>query len=352
LLVFVLDRSQRARIQKFPRIVAAVVSLALLTTGMEAPQLAAGVPSADPKPPVQRVDSRPDVVSAAVSARAQGSRVEVESLRTETSTTWSNPDGTMTTDAHAAPIRFKNGSGAWQTIDLTLQKGADGTVAPLAHQFGLRLGKRNAATGQVFASADSGAGRLVEWVAPWTLPEPTLDTARATYAEVQPGVDLVLDARRNGFENDFVGKQRPAVAPVWRIPLRTKGLTPRALADGSIEFVDARGVVRSRIPVGDMWDSAPDGEQNRVAVKVSVEQVSAGKATLVIAPDAAWFMDAARVFPVTVDPTYVTGTTKAVFDTWIRSGVTTDQSASNDLQVGYDGSCSVSYTKLTLPTIA
>jgi hypothetical protein len=338
LLVFVLDRSQRARIQRFPRIVAAVASVALLTTGIEAPELATAVPAADSKPVAPRVDSRPDVVSAAVSARAQGSRVEVESMRTETSTTWSNPDGTMTTDAHAAPIRFKDPSGAWQTVDLTLQEGADGTVAPRSHQFGLRLGKRNVAAGQVFASADSGPGRLVEWVAPWTLPEPTLDGAKATYAEVQPGVDLVLDARRSGFENDFVVKQRPATGPVWRIPLRTKGLTPRVLADGSIEFVDAKGVVQSRIPVGYMWDSAPDGQQNRVTVKVTVEQVSAGKATLVIAPDEAWFMDAARVFPVTVDPTYVTGTTKAVFDTWIRSGVTTDQSASNDLQVGYDGS--------------
>jgi hypothetical protein len=27
----------------------------------------------------------------------------------------------------------------------------------------------------------------------------------------------VLDARRNGFENDFVVMQRSAAAPVWRI---------------------------------------------------------------------------------------------------------------------------------------
>ena len=129
------------------------------------------------------------------------------------------------------------------TIDLNLQKGLDGTVAPRGHKNGLTLGKRNAATGQVFASADSGAGRQVEWVSPWKLPEPTLDGTKATYAEVQPGVDLVLDARRNGFENDFVVKQRPAAAPVWRIPLRTKGLTAKQLADGSIEFVDAKNVV-------------------------------------------------------------------------------------------------------------
>jgi RHS repeat-associated protein len=110
------------------------------------------------------------------------------------------------------------------------------------------------------------------------------------------------------------------------------------LADGSIEFVDAKNVAHSRIPVGYMWDAAMTGEEDKKPVKFTVEQASPGKATLVIAPDAAWFMDPARAFPVTVDPTYVSGTTKAVFDTWVRSGVTTDQSASTDLQVGYDGS--------------
>ncbi|WP_344209850.1 RHS repeat-associated core domain-containing protein [Kribbella sancticallisti] len=327
--------------QKFPRVVAAVMSFALLATALETRQPAAAAPAEDPKPAVQKVASRPDVISASVTARAQGTRVEVESMRTETSTTWSNPDGTMTTDAHAAPIRFKTANGGWQSIDLTLQKNLDGTIAPRSHQHGLRLGKRNAATGQVFASATSGPGRQVEWISPWKLPEPTVNGTKATYADVQPGVDLVLDARRNGFENDFIVKQRPATAPVFRIPLRTKGLTPRSLSDGSIEFVDARNVVRSTIPVGYMWDTVtkPNGDPvNKATVKVTVEQVSRGKATLVIAPDAKWFMDPARVFPVTVDPTYVTGTTKAVFDTWIRSGVTTDQSNSTDLQVGYDGS--------------
>ncbi|WP_432950958.1 RHS repeat-associated core domain-containing protein [Kribbella sp. CA-253562] len=316
-----------------------MASLALLVSTLEASQ-ATAAPVEDPSPAAhhQKVPSRPDVVSAAVSARAQGSRVEVESLRDETSSTWANPDGTMTTEAHAAPIRFKDTGGAWRDIDLNLQKGLDGTVAPRGHKNGLTLGKRNDAPGQVFAFADSGAGRQVEWVSPWKLPEPTLDGPKATYADVQPGVDLVLDARRDGFENDFVVKQRPTAAPEWRIPLRTKGLTAKQLADGSIEFVDAKNVAHSRIPVGYMWDSAMTGEEDKKPVKVTVEQASPGKATLVIAPDAAWFMDPARAFPVTVDPTYVSGTTKAGFDTWVRSGVTTDQSASTDLQVGYDGS--------------
>src|SRR6202007_1725231 len=129
-----------------------------------------------------------------------------------------------------------------------------------------------------------------------------------------------------GFESDFVVKQRPAdgVAPVWRIPLRTKGLTARQVADGSIEFVDAKNLVHSRIPVGQMWDAVTDEATrmptNTAAVKMSIEQASPGKATLVIAPDAKWFLDPARVFPVTVHPTYANTSVLTSFDTFVQSG--------------------------------
>jgi RHS repeat-associated protein len=339
--VFVLDRSQRARVQKFPRIVAVIMSMALLVTGLEGQQPAQAAPEADPQPAAAKVSSRPDLVSAVVTARSQGSKVEVESMRSGTSTTWANPDGTMTTEAHAAPIRFKTANGTWQPVDLTLAKGTDGTVAPLGHKMGLQLGKRNSATGGVFASATAGTGRQVEWLAPFKLPEPTINGTKATYAEVQPGVDLTLDARRSGFEADFVLKQRPATAPVWRIPLRTKGLTVRQLEDGAIEFVDAKNVVHSRIPVAYMWDSVTDPATkdpvNKAIVNVTVEQVSAGQATLVIAPDAEWFLDPARVFPVTVDPMYANTPVMSSFDTFVQSGWPNDLSSTVDLRVGKNG---------------
>ncbi|MEV4263542.1 hypothetical protein [Kribbella sp. NPDC049584] len=264
-------------------------------------------------------------------------------MRSETSTTWANPDGTMTTEEHTAPIRFKDAKGAWKSIDLTLAEGTDGTVAPRGHGLGLQLGRRNSVAGGVFASAAAGTGRQVEWMAPWKLPQPSLDGTKATYAEVQPGVDLRLDARRSGFESDFVVKQRPAdgVAPVWRIPLRTKGLTARQNADGAIEFVDAKNVVRSRIPVGQMWDAVTDEHTNlpvnTAAVAMSIEQVSPGKATLVIAPDAKWLLDPARAFPVTVDPTYANTPLYSTFDAFVQSGWPNDLSSTVDLRAGKNG---------------
>ncbi|WP_233712095.1 RHS repeat-associated core domain-containing protein [Kribbella turkmenica] len=262
-------------------------------------------------------------------------------MRTETATTWANPDGTMTTEAHAAPIRFKTSRGAWQSVDLTLTKAADGTVGPRGHKLGLRLGKQSAVSRGVFASAVAGTGRQVEWLAPWKLPEPTLNGTKATYSDVEPGVDMTLDARRSGFEVDFIVKERPAAAPVWRIPMRTKGLTARQLEDGTVEFVDSTDVVRSRIPVAFMWDSVTDpltgDPANKVVVDVSLEQVSAGRATLVIAPDATWFLDPARVFPVTVDPTYANTPVMSSFDTFVQSGWPNDLSSTVDLRVGKNG---------------
>ena len=254
-------------------------------------------------------------------------------MRTDTSTTWANADGTMLTETHSAPLRYKDTAGQWRPIDLDLVKGTDGTVIPKGHWLGVRLGKRTPTAGGVFASAATLTGGTVEWLAPWKLPEPTIDETKATYAGVQPGVDLAVDARRSGFEVDFVVKNRPATAPVWRIPLRTKGLTGRQVKDGTIEFVDAKNVVRSRIPVGQMWDSAP-GQGAGVPVAMSLADVKSGRSTLVLTPDAKWFMAPERVFPVTVDPSYVTGQGAANFDTTTQDNITSDQSTRVNLHAG------------------
>ncbi|MCG8927447.1 RHS repeat-associated core domain-containing protein [Lentzea sp. CC55] len=315
--------------------------MALTATSVEVayPEPAQAAPPASAKAPT--VTSRPDVVSAAVSARAQGSRVEVEELRTETSTTWSNPDGTMTTDEHAAPIRFKDQQGAWTTIDLNWRKDRDGAVTPGGHPLGLKLGAKTAKTGTAFAAAGTGSDRQVEWVAPWTLPEPKLDGTKATYTEIEPGVDLVVHNRRSGFEYDFVVKRRPATTPVWRIPLQVKGLTVKPQPDGSIDFVNAKNQVHSSIPVPLMWDATVDersGEHvNRAQVGIAVETAH-GATTLVVKPDPAWFNDTKRTFPITVDPTYAVGTNWASFDTWVQTDYSTDQSASPELKLGtYNG---------------
>ncbi len=71
---------------------------------------------------------RPDWVSAQVSAAASGKRVEVLSARTQTARSWVNPDGTVSAEEAAAPVRFERaGAGAdgWVDIHTTLVKGPE-----------------------------------------------------------------------------------------------------------------------------------------------------------------------------------------------------------------------------------
>jgi len=295
------------------------------------------------------VTELPDVVSAAITARAQGSRVEVSSLRTGTSTTWANQDGTMTTEAYGAPVRYRDQAGAWQGIDLRWRPTTDGSVAPSGHPYGVRLGARSAAAGATLVSSGDAAHRI-DWTVPWALPDPLLDDTKATYRDVEPGVDVVVHSRRSGFELDFVVNRRPASTPMWRIPLRTTGLTAKPQRDGSILFVDAHGTTHSTIPAAYMWDAIVDPQSgeplNRAKVRLSVE-----KGSLVIKPDPVWFADATRVFPITVDPTWAGLTTYNSFDTFVQSDFTTDQSASPELKLGtYNGGAVKARTYLNFPT--
>lgn len=88
--------------------------------------------------PDERVTSRPDVVSTGVSARAQGIPVEAEDQRSEYSTSWVNPDGTVTVKESFGKVRFRDAKGDWVDVDLTLKPAADGTVSA-AIPDGLRL---------------------------------------------------------------------------------------------------------------------------------------------------------------------------------------------------------------------
>ena len=124
---------------------------------------------------------RPDQVSAQLLARRSGHRVEVSGLRSETTMTWANPDGTLTSDIASAPVRVKTASG-WQDIDSTLVADASG-VHPRVARAAVRFspgGSGDAAKLSV-GSRSVGFG----WTGP--LPAPTLSGAVATYRGVAAG---------------------------------------------------------------------------------------------------------------------------------------------------------------------
>jgi hypothetical protein len=73
-------------------------------------------------------------------AAASGERVEVLDERAEYSTTYANPDGyTLTLEQSVVPVRVARPDGSWASPDATLERRADGAIAPRAAVAGIAL---------------------------------------------------------------------------------------------------------------------------------------------------------------------------------------------------------------------
>ncbi|MGW8604505.1 DNRLRE domain-containing protein [Streptomyces sp. NPDC055893] len=296
------------------------------------------------------VTSAADILSARVAARLSGKRVEALSERTETSTTWVNRDGSLTTEMAAGPVRFKDRvTGDWHDVDVSLTTGTDGSVTSRAHPRGLRLsGATGTRSTSLRAAQQAPATDLVtlgtgeeQITLQWRggLPAPKLDGTRATYVDAVPGADVVVEATRTGYEQFVELKARPAADGFsYTLPLRTKGLKVTQQPDGSVLFTDQKSKKTATMPAPVMWDATVDkasGEHtHRARVAMKVVKVKGG-VDLVITPDAGFLADPATKYPVTVDPS--TSTLGNLFDTYVQQGETVDWSADTELDLGNPG---------------
>jgi hypothetical protein len=113
--------------------------------------------------------------------------------RTAASTTVARTDGTRTVTLFTGPVQLRRGA-EWTAVDLTLRPGDDGVIRPVAAPHDLAL----TPTGPVVRFADGGSAALAP-VTAGPLPAPVLSGHRATYGQVAPGYDLVVEATRAGF---------------------------------------------------------------------------------------------------------------------------------------------------------
>ncbi|MGW1695690.1 RHS repeat-associated core domain-containing protein [Streptomyces sp. NPDC002399] len=293
--------------------------------------------------------SAADIPSARVAARLSGKRVEAISERTETSTTWVNKDGSLTTELAAGPIRFQDrATGDWRDVDVELAAAADGSVVSKAHPRGLKLaGKAGTKATSLKAAQAAPAKDLVtlgegdeQITLQWRggLPAPKLDGTRATYVNAVPGADVVVEATRSGFEQFVEIKAKPEAGFSYTLPLKAKGLKAKQQADGSVVFTDKKNKTQAVMPTPVMWDATIDptsGEHTR-RVPVAMKVVTRGSTIdLMVTPDAKFLADPATNYPVTVDPS--TSALSNVFDTYVQQGETRDWSTDVELDLGNPG---------------
>ena len=328
---------------------------------------------------------RPDVVSATVTARASGQRVEVSSDRSATSRTWAEPRGGFSVEQAGGPVRFQDSSApatdGWRDIDVTLKRNADGSVSPTAVPGSVALsgGGKGSATAALISSVDVakrklslGSGLGIE------LPVPILDKATATYVDVLPGVDIKVEVRPAGFEQLWVIKNRAGLAAftahqaLSATPLAStlsiSGMAAARTADGTIAFTDTTGSDTAdaigRIAQPWMWDAArvddiPDpvnrsavalGLASTSGVVLKVGEKASGQLGFTALPDMAWLNDPSRQFPITIDPTYQSSTAATIYDAFVEDTWTGDYSADAKLKFADNGSGLMARTYMVFNT--
>jgi large repetitive protein len=366
----------------------------MLGTGFTGSAVASPSAVAVPKGAATAADDdgeRPDSVSAMVTARASGHRVEDLSQRTDSGQVFAMPDGTWMADEASGPERMQDADGAWHDIDTTLVE-RDGVVEPTYSAVDISFSDGGDKT---FAQL-SGDGKDLAWTWPSELPKPVLDGNTATYVNAVDGGDLVVTATPTGFEHSIVLRQRPdglgvpndattsttepsptadpsptgspssdpspSASPSasstdspspdssgsvdvvqFSMPVVTDGAHLSETATGGVQVgSSADPVVTAPQPM--MWDASTDAQgqpDNATPVDVTVtapgqetpEGTTAGSSpVLTLTPDQGFLADPDTQYPVTIDPTY---TYYPTGDTWVSNTTpNTTHTTSDHLEVG------------------
>jgi RHS repeat-associated protein len=341
----VLQRPVVAALAQFlssPRLSPRVVvygAASVLLTGVVTVTAAATSPSPAPGSSAAAgpVQQRESLLAAQIAARNSGERVEVTGLRTETATTYANPNGTTTTETAAAPIRVRDNAGSWTPVDLHLVA-SGGHYVPKAAAAGLTLslGGNDGLAGVT----RKGHHLSMKWSG--VLPQPSVDGATATYPDVDKNVDLVMQATRLGYGQSFRVKARPDGQLVYRMPLALPGITVTEQPDGGYKLTDASGGLVGVLTRPLMWDAQRDpvtGDPTNSAPLEAKIVASATGTVLQVKPDKAFLDNPKTKFPVTLDPDIHLGIMQ---DTWVASNTSVGYPTATDLRSGkYSGTGAV-----------
>ncbi|MBM2623801.1 LamG domain-containing protein [Actinoplanes sp. LDG1-06] len=255
------------------------------------------------------------------------------------------------------PQRVHRGDGSWQDIDLTLVAGADGKWAPRASAADVLFSAGG--QGPLAKIVKDGHSFDVSWPL-GSLPKPATSADTATYAEVLPGVDLVVRATSDGFAHVLVVKTAEAAkdSRLKQITFNLGGDAVVRKTHGGDVVAVAGGQTVAATSAAAMWDSsqtgaaaaklagasgASDGDVSTPAKPADAAQVADVRVTvdaagdLVLEPDAGLLADA--TFPLFIDPVWSTGKSRWAYSTNNNSN-NTDTSVA---RVGRDPNSGIVY---------
>lgn len=293
------------------------------------------VPEGPPNPPPTAIERATD------QAAETGSPVQVESLDSMYSTTYANPNGSLTRDTSQAPIRIKQGTD-WVDVDYELER-VNGGWSPKASPVDVVFsdgGDHDA------VSLGDGSKQLdLDWAV--ALPAPTIIKDSARY-DLGDGQTLVLTANSGGFEQSLVLAHAPSSLPQVRLPIDTNELNMSTDAAGGYIFSNSDGTPVWTMPAPVMYgpiDPKTEEPSEEQPVSASVVHTSTGP-RLNLAPSLKWLQNPARTFPIVIDPTVSAFTNSG--DSYVVEGSSTNQGTSWRLHAGsWDGHASRAYLRFS-----
>ena len=271
------------------------------------------------------------LTGAQASARARKTRkpVVVSSLTTPDSLTRALPNGQMSVTENLTPVRTLR-RGRWLSLNPRLSNGQDGRLISAVTEEPVTL---SAGGTSPLATLDN-AGRTLALSWPGTLPDPSVSGATATYANIEPGINLAVTANSQGGISDVIVVQNAAAAAsaglstALQLTATAPGMSIETEPDGSLAATTGPGALPAFTAADpQVWDSAgppaatpttsedgatvtePSGLPAYSAITAPGAFAHVGTATqtvtgstITVTPPAGFLTSASTVYPVYIDP--------------------------------------------------
>ncbi len=143
-------------------------------------------------------------------------------------------------------------------------------------------------------------------------------SSQIRYAETFDDVDVKYALSSMRVKEDIVIRQASDIT-TFAFLIRCEGLTAQKNEDNTVSFIDTSNneeVFVINAPC--MFDAADDFSAR---IRIDLEEIAGGY-LMIYTPDTEWLNDAARVYPVTIDPDVSTSRDKLnIYDTYVKEGV-------------------------------
>ncbi|MCS6569255.1 LamG domain-containing protein [Curtobacterium flaccumfaciens pv. flaccumfaciens] len=256
--------------------------------------------------------SADDELTASAIAVAHDHAVTVDSSTTPTQLLSAEPDGTFTMKQDSVPVRVQADDG-WEPIDTSLRRVDSAWLAPAATVTPVQFSLGGSET-LARVQTDTGAWVTESWPAGGSLPEPTVDGAAATYADVLPDVDLRLTATATGMAEVLIVKSSAAAAAqeLQAVELQMHGATLEGTRTHTTASATDGSTLRSANPT--WWDARGEGNESGPDYDTSPHPVDHSSTEHTVTLDVAAAANEVDQYPLYVDPDWTQGQQAYWFD--------------------------------------